>query len=463
MIKLRTSLLIFAIAPFSAACSDDTAPSADTDVEADAQDSSEDLILDADDTSAEDTSRGDVVPAASHSAPCSAHAQCDGRVCLTENMLQWFDGGYCTMFDCDLDDPSSCGPDGMCLSIFGGFPTICVRRCESNSECRDTHNCAGFCIPESIASEPELPDALEPNDSSILALVEGIDEDRMRDRLEVLSGEEPWSSPEGPQTIVSRAVAHPDHDVAADYLESLLDGMGYEVQRHIGDQNEIHYENLVAQLDGSDSDLDPVYVTAHYDSTISFEEAWSASTDPAPGASDNGSGVVVLLELAQIFAERAETDPPPRTVVFVLFDAEELGLVGSDHFTRELAEDGEELACAFNMDMFAWDVEATAGRFWLSFDEGDEAIVALGLEAVADFVPEAKPIPSAFELWVMSDHASFWEQGYCAAAISTFPPDPAYHTYDDKLSTYDWEFFVGISRSAAAVVAAWAYHYQPED
>ena len=78
----------------------------------------------------------------------------------------------------------------------------------------------------------------------------------------------------------------------------------------------------------------------------------------------------------------------------------------------------------------------------------------------AEAVPEARPIPSPFELWVMSDHASFQQLGYCATGVSTFPPDPAYHTYGDIVSSYDWEFFVTVSRASAAAVAAWVYRYE---
>lgn len=75
-----------------------------------------------------------------------------------------------------------------------------------------------------------------------------------------------------------------------------------------------------------------VVVGAHYDH---LGRSSAGSRDPAlgdaairNGADDNASGTAALLELARLLARR----PARRTVVFVGFDAEELGLLGSRHF-----------------------------------------------------------------------------------------------------------------------------------
>lgn len=78
--------------------------------------------------------------------------------------------------------------------------------------------------------------------------------------------------------------------------------------------------NVVAQLPGREPGLPGVLLTAHYD-----------SVPVSPGASDDGLGVAALLEAARALAEGPR---PRRTIVVVLTDGEEAGLLGADAFVR---------------------------------------------------------------------------------------------------------------------------------
>ncbi len=49
-----------------------------------------------------------------------------------------------------------------------------------------------------------------------------------------------------------------------------------------------------------------------------------------PGADDNASGVAMMLEVARSMA--AQLDPPRRSLMFIGFDLEEIGLFGSRYF-----------------------------------------------------------------------------------------------------------------------------------
>ena len=244
MLRFAHVLTLLTLVLLCSACSDDPTPAATADADAGNLDVSTETDVGVDRTAEVDAGIPDEVEPGEHSAACTGHGECDGRTCLTERLLRWFEGGYCTEFDCDLDDPEACGDEAMCLEIMSGFPTTCVRSCRSNAQCREGHNCVGFCMPEAIAADLDTPDLLEAGDASIQAVVDGLDADRMLERLNILSGEEAWQSPGGPETIVSRAVGHPDHDVAAEYLVSLLEGMGYDVNRLTGVARDEPYENL---------------------------------------------------------------------------------------------------------------------------------------------------------------------------------------------------------------------------
>ncbi|HET9328132.1 MAG TPA: M28 family peptidase [Candidatus Eisenbacteria bacterium] len=71
------------------------------------------------------------------------------------------------------------------------------------------------------------------------------------------------------------------------------------------------------------ADRPPLVLCAHYDTRhIADQDPDSARRGmPVPGANDGGSGVAVLLEVAELLAKR----PPPRTIELVFFDGEDQG------------------------------------------------------------------------------------------------------------------------------------------
>jgi len=69
------------------------------------------------------------------------------------------------------------------------------------------------------------------------------------------------------------------------------------------------------------------------------------------GADDNASGTATMLELARIYAHRAATQPPARSILFMAFTAEEEGLVGSARFVNHSPIDLKKVAAMLNLDM----------------------------------------------------------------------------------------------------------------
>ena len=77
-------------------------------------------------------------------------------------------------------------------------------------------------------------------------------------------------------------------------------------------------ENIIAKIPGTSGDDNPILLTAHYD-----------SVKEAPGASDDGYGVVTIMETARALKQMPA---PKNTIYFVLTDGEELGLLGASAF-----------------------------------------------------------------------------------------------------------------------------------
>lgn len=84
--------------------------------------------------------------------------------------------------------------------------------------------------------------------------------------------------------------------------------------------------NIVGRIQGEDANKF-VLVGAHYDSI--------PTTGPAPGAEDNGSGVATLMSIAKKLQSLGK---PKYSVEFVLFSAEEEGLLGSKAYVKHLEE-----------------------------------------------------------------------------------------------------------------------------
>src|SRR5262249_8726810 len=85
-------------------------------------------------------------------------------------------------------------------------------------------------------------------------------------------------------------------------------------------------------------------MSSHYDSRNSDN---ADTTQDAPGADDNASGTVAVLEAARVMAEL----PTHATVIFAAYDSEEQGLLGSAHHATALKASGVDVQGDLNNDI----------------------------------------------------------------------------------------------------------------
>ncbi len=107
--------------------------------------------------------------------------------------------------------------------------------------------------------------------------------------------------------------------------------------------------NVVGILPGSDPDLktETFVLGAHLDHV-----GKQAQHALFPGANDNASGSAALMEIAEAFTRSPK--PPKRTLVFVLFSAEEQGLFGSNYFVNNPVRPLNDTVAMFNFDCVAY-------------------------------------------------------------------------------------------------------------
>lgn len=113
-------------------------------------------------------------------------------------------------------------------------------------------------------------------------------------------------------------------------------------------------KNVIAFLEGNDSTLknEIIVIGAHYDH-LGMGGRGSLSTNKEPqihnGADDNASGTSGMLELAEYFASRKSD--LKRSILFIAFSGEELGLLGSKFFVENPTVPLNNIVAMINMDM----------------------------------------------------------------------------------------------------------------
>lgn len=119
-------------------------------------------------------------------------------------------------------------------------------------------------------------------------------------------------------------------------------------------KRELPTANIIGLLPGSDPELSKEYVVigAHMDH-LGMGGPGSLNPDGSPavhyGADDNASGTAGVMALAEYFASLPT--PPKRSLLFMAFSGEELGLLGSAHYTKNPIVPLEKTVAMLNMDM----------------------------------------------------------------------------------------------------------------
>ncbi len=110
-------------------------------------------------------------------------------------------------------------------------------------------------------------------------------------------------------------------------------------------REKIPVKNVLGLVEGSDPELkdEVVIIGGHYDHIgVRNDSVFN-------GADDNASGTASVLELAEAFASSGKK--PARSILFITFTAEELGLVGSEYYTDNPVIPLEKTTAMLNIDM----------------------------------------------------------------------------------------------------------------
>ena len=308
------------------------------------------------------------------------------------------------------------------------------------------------------------------------ALIGQLTDNRIRTILDRYAGNAPLGDAPG-TAVDSRHILHISNQRVTDQLVADLQAIGgsaLSVSTHSFSHNGRTYSNVEAELAGKTSEL--VLVTAHLDSTAASSLPYNPPGDPAPGADDDGSGLSGVLAAAGVICDMAAGQKPVRTIRFVLFNAEEHGLVGSQAYARDARAAAAPIEAVYQMDMIGYNViaprtcEIHAGFLASPAVQAKSAVLA---ERVRRLVLSVAPGLGTMQLYLSnpgaidpaegrSDHAPFQARGYgaCVATEDFFigpgssAPAEANPNYHRKTDTFvDLAYAADIARGITA--AAW--------
>lgn len=278
-------------------------------------------------------------------------------------------------------------------------------------------------------------------DSLVQQVIHGVHIDSLISYVRILSGEDSVMIGSQKRLITSRANGAPSQEWAADYIRQTLAGFGLATtDQSFGSGG----RNVFAIQPGTGDAGIQYLLCAHYDAVTTF------------CADDNASGTASVLESARLLSRL----PVTHSIVYALWDQEEIGLNGSAYYAQLAHSNGDNIQGVINLEMFGW-------------DSNNDGLVDIHTRPIAQSVSLAQTIRQLDSLYDLglnpviynpgttaSDHSSFWNQGYSAVVFSEayygVDFNPYYHSSNDRIQYFNTGYFLKLSKLAAASMATYA-------
>lgn len=205
----------------------------------------------------------------------------------------------------------------------------------------------------------------------------------------------------------------------------------------------LELRNVLGYIEGKNKN-EYVVMGAHYDH-LGMDEVLDGDKI-YNGADDNASGVSAVLQIAKAFL--ASGEKPERTIIFALWDGEELGLLGSEYF-MQICPFASDIKGYVNFDMIGRNNDEQKPKYVVYFYteahpqfgewlKSDIKTYGLGLEP--NYRPWDKPIGG-------SDNASFAKRDVPVIWYHT-DGHPDYHQPSDHADKINWDKLVEITKAA---------------
>ena len=268
-------------------------------------------------------------------------------------------------------------------------------------------------------------------------------------------------------TIGERSVGLPENlEKTAVYIESFYQEIELPANRESYPYRDFNVANIVAQIDFSGNPKETYIVGAHYDSV------WGTV-----GADDNASAIAVQLETARQLRSKLGEKELDLSVQFVSFPLEEPPTYGTRHmgskvYAKKAKREKEKIDGMICLEMVGYTCHQEGCQsypFPLMFRGYPKIGNFIGIVGNLSSKGFTNSLYKAFKKnqdlpvikltvpfggWAMpsvrlSDHASFWDQGYKAVMITdtAFYRNPYYHQPSDTIDKLDFQFMAELVES----------------
>lgn len=203
--------------------------------------------------------------------------------------------------------------------------------------------------------------------------------------------------------------------------------------------------NAIGWLQGTEPDAGVLMISAHLDHI-------GVAPDGVVmyGANDDASGTVAVIELANALAANG---PHERSILFVAYGAEEVGLLGSRYFVEHPPIPLEEIAANLEIEMIGdQDPQLPAGVMMMTGFERSNFGQALK-DRGALIGPDPYPEQNFFQ---RSDNYALALKGIVAHTISGWATIPTYHTPEDTIENLNIPFMTNAIQSLVEPLKAMA-------
>jgi Zn-dependent M28 family amino/carboxypeptidase len=245
-------------------------------------------------------------------------------------------------------------------------------------------------------------------------------------------------------------------DEAATYLENQFNALGvkpyFETYRDDFKVDSLEAFNVVGIIEGNDPKLKDEYIIigAHYDH-IGIIDKIVDNDSIANGANDNAAGTSSVIAMAKYFAAKKNNK---RSLMFVLFSAEEKGLLGSKHLAKKLKAENINLYTMVNMEMIGVPFK---DRDYIAFLTGYEMsnMAETMNEYLGSKVIGFSEIAKKYNLFRQSDNYAFYEafkipcQTMSSCDLSNYE---YYHHVDDEADKLDYNHMASLINSVIPAI-----------
>jgi len=237
-----------------------------------------------------------------------------------------------------------------------------------------------------------------------------------------------------------------EHDLARSNIYNAFDSFGLTTDLDPFTYGETTYYNVVGVHEGTVHSEQKYIVGAHYDSVNN------------PGADDNASGVAGVLEAARVLSQYSFE----ATLIFMAFDREEQGLVGSRAYAA--AHSGDDIRGMISLDMIAYNpVGPNEDMAQIYYDDDIlppdpiPQITSDLADAIAQYSGGLSTEIARLH-YDGSDHASFADEGFESALLIEYSvwSNPYYHKSTDSVDTasyIDYEYATQMTRGTVGYLA----------